>query len=118
MRESSRRDLREKRTVRAMISIYCHAHHEGDAELCVECRRLDEYAGSRIDRCPYRLRKPTCASCPIHCWSAESRRRIRDVMRFSGPRMLLRHPVLALLHAADGLRPAPRPPVSRGTGQA
>jgi hypothetical protein len=29
------------------------------------------------------------------------------MMRFAGPRMLLRHPFLALAHLVDGLRKAP-----------
>jgi hypothetical protein len=48
------------------------------------------------------------------------RDRVKTVMRYSGPWMLGRHPVLALLHKLDGLRKveAPtrksRPSVSRG----
>ena len=30
------------------------------------------------------------------------RERVRAVMRYSGPRMLTRHPVLAVAHLADG----------------
>jgi len=30
------------------------------------------------------------------------------MMRWSGPRMLIAHPVLAILHLLDGRRPAPR----------
>ena len=32
------------------------------------------------------------------------RTRIKEVMRYAGPRMLFRHPVLALLHHWDSLR--------------
>ncbi len=31
------------------------------------------------------------------------RERVRAVMRYAGPRMLLCHPILALLHLRDGL---------------
>ena len=34
------------------------------------------------------------------------RDRIREVMRFAGPRMLLYHPILGILHMLDGRRAA------------
>ena len=54
--------------------------------------------------------KPTCANCLVHCYKAEMRTRAREMMRWSGPRMLIAHPVLAILHLLDGRRPAPRLP--------
>ena len=43
------------------------------------------------------------------------RHRVRDVPIFAGPRMLLHHPVLALLHlVVDERRPAPARPARRG----
>lgn len=38
------------------------------------------------------------ANCKVHCYKPEVREQIRQVMRFSGPRMLLYHPVLAVWH--------------------
>jgi hypothetical protein len=35
------------------------------------------------------------------------RERIRTVMRYAGPRMALRHPLLALAHLLDSLRKPP-----------
>ena len=55
----------------------------------------------RIDRCPYQEDKPTCAKCPIHCYKPAMRERVRQVMRYAGPRMLLYHPVLAISHYID-----------------
>jgi hypothetical protein len=95
---------REKRTIRYLVGIYCRGHHRPGEALCVECRRLLEYAMERIERCPYRLRKPACTACPVHCYRSEPREEIRRVMRYAGPRMLLRHPVLALLHLLDAVR--------------
>ncbi len=62
------------------------------------------YALTRLDKCPLKSDKPTCAKCPVHCYKPEMRNRIKDVMRFSGPRMLSRHPVLAVLHLLDSRR--------------
>jgi hypothetical protein len=36
------------------------------------------------------------------------RERVRVAMRYAGPRMLFRHPIMALLHLIDGLRKEPK----------
>jgi hypothetical protein len=93
---------RERKTVEAMTRIFCRNRHRHD--LCNECIELLIYAGKRLDKCPYGERKPACAECPIHCYKTEMRERIRAVMRHAGPRMVLRHPVLAVLHLVDSRR--------------
>lgn len=101
---------REWRTIRAMVRIYCRRHHGGRGELCAECAELFDYARQRLERCPFGEDKPTCARCPIHCYKPSQRKRARAVMRFAGPRMLWRHPILAIRHLLDGRRrPPPRP---------
>ena len=95
---------REKRTVSAMIALYCQAHHPAADTPCAECRKLQDYALARLDRCPFGDKKPTCAKCPIHCYKPGMKARIRDVMRYAGPRMLARHPLLAAMHQLDSLR--------------
>ncbi len=114
MESNSRRLARERRTVSLMIAMYCRAHHApaerlcaGCAGLCAECAELEAYALARIEKCPFGADKPTCANCPVHCYNPDMRERVRVVMRYAGPRMLLRHPVLALLHLLDGRREAP-----------
>ena len=106
MSASLRRLDREKRTIRAMIGMYCRAHHAPADFLCPECAELLDYAVARTDRCRFGTDKPTCANCPVHCYKPAMRERVRTVMRYAGPRMLLRHPVLALLHLWDGRRSA------------
>ncbi len=101
------RIVREKRTLERMVALYCRSHHQSAAGLCPGCQELIDYAHLRLDRCRFKLAKPTCANCPVHCYKPEMRRKVKEVMRYSGPRMLLHHPVLALLHLFDGLRPAP-----------
>ncbi len=98
---------REKRTVSAMILLYCRKKHGSRDALCAGCRAINEYAMARLDRCPFRERKPTCAKCRVHCYKEPQRSQIRDIMRFAGPRMLLRHPILAIGHLRDRRRPAP-----------
>ena len=101
---------RESKTIEAMIRLYCRDHHGGEDELCPECRQLGDYALIRLDRCPFRESKPTCAKCPVHCYKPDMREKVRAVMRYAGPRMLRRHPVLAVLHLVDGFRKMPDSP--------
>jgi len=102
-----KRITRERATVEAMARIYCSAHHGSRKQLCPECEEFLRYADLRLEKCPFQENKPTCANCSTHCYRPDMRERIRTVMRYSGPRMLWRHPVLALLHLADGRRRTP-----------
>ncbi len=88
---------KEKRIVEQMIRLYCK-HKEGNAALCPECERLLTYALARLDRCKFGERKTTCKKCSIHCYRPEMKERIREVMRWAGPRMLLYHPVETIKH--------------------
>jgi hypothetical protein len=102
------RRAREFKTVAIMLRMYCRAHHRPtDAPLCRDCTELGNYARRRIERCVFGDDKPTCANCTVHCYKAVMRERVRQVMRWAGPRMLWRHPVLAVWHLLDGRRPAP-----------
>ena len=103
MPDDPSRIAREKRTMGAMLRLYCRKHHGGGA-LCGECSELLEYATCRLDRCPFGPQKTTCAKCPVHCYKPRYRERVKEVMRFSGPRMLLYHPILAVRHLLDGRR--------------
>lgn len=88
----------EYKTVAAMVAIYCQKHHHSQKGLCDKCQALLDYAEIRLDRCPYGQNKPTCNRCPIHCYKPEPKESMRLVMRYSGPRMLLPHPILAIRH--------------------
>ena len=108
---------RELSTLRAMVSIHCRDRHTpSGGALCADCRELLDYATRRLDRCVFGEDKPTCANCAVHCYSAPRREQVKTMMRYAGPRMIWRHPALALRHTIDGRRPAPmlpsRPPRS------
>ena len=85
----------EKRTVRHMIELWCRKNHGGKG-LCGECRELLEYSLARLEHCKFGNTKTKCHKCPVHCYRPDMREKIRTVMRFSGPRMLLYHPLEAL----------------------
>jgi hypothetical protein len=116
MTEVHRRMGRERRTVEAMIRLYCCEQHGSRNGLCGECAELADYARLRLEKCPFQAAKTTCAKCPIHCYKPDRRAQIRAVMRIAGPRMLFRHPVLALLHLLDGLRKELAAPAETKTG--
>ncbi len=106
--------IRERNTLRAMIVIYCRGQHQSSGVLCEECEKLFEYAMQRIDKCPFKADKPTCAQCTIHCYKPAMREQVRLVMRYSRPRMLLYHPLLTMLHYLDSIKvrekkPSPEP---------
>jgi hypothetical protein len=100
---------REKKTIEAMIRIYCKKHHETHGELCPECSELLEYAKTRLDKCPFQEKKSTCGKCLVHCYQPQMREKVKKVMRYSGPRMLLHHPVLAIHHVIDGRKKPEKP---------
>ena len=94
----SRKIKREKRTVAAMIKIHCRDIHSTKRGLCPDCRELYKYASARLDKCPFMEDKPVCRECEIHCYAEAERKKITDVMKYSGPRMVLKHPLLAFMH--------------------
>jgi YbgA-like uncharacterized protein len=111
------RRAREQKTLEAMMGMYCRRHH-GGTPLCAECSDLAEYAERRLERCVFGDAKPTCANCLVHCYRDDMRERIREMMRWAGPRMLFRHPILGIMHKLDGRRPAPLLPVARRSSSA
>ena len=97
------RITREKKTIDKMVHIYCKAHHETkDGKLCPECTDFLEYALARLDKCPFQEEKSTCGKCLVHCYQPQMREKAKKIMRYSGPRMLLHSPGLALRHMFDG----------------
>lgn len=94
------RIAREKKTVSIMVGLFCRGTH-GGKDICGECAELLRYSETKLDACPFNDSKPTCARCTVHCYNPSMRSRMRSVMRYSGPRMFLRHPVLAIAHVSD-----------------
>ncbi len=96
---------REKRVVEKMIRIFCRHHHNtASAELCDDCDRLLDYCRMRLDRCPKGELKSSCRKCEIHCYSPLMKQKIKAVMRYAGPRMILYHPADALRHMISELK--------------
>ena len=48
------RITREKKSINAMVQIYCHNHHHPqNSDLCPECTTFLTYAYQRLDKCPF-----------------------------------------------------------------
>ncbi len=101
MQTTETKRQREKETVSQMIHLYCKKQHGTKQGLCPECAALEEYAQLRSDKCPFMETKTFCSNCKVHCYKPEMREKIRAVMRFSGPRMLFVHPVMAIRHVIE-----------------
>jgi hypothetical protein len=102
------RIIREKKTIEHMVHLYCKKHHGTHGELCVDCTEFLTYSKLRLDKCPFQENKSTCGKCLVHCYNPEMKAKVRVIMRYSGPRLLLYHPSLALHHLWDGRKKPPQ----------
>lgn len=90
----------EQKVMDQMIRIYCRGKHHQKRGLCEECGQLREYAALRTQKCPFMETKTFCSACRVHCYTPQMRERVRQVMKYSGPRMLLYNPPMAVRHVA------------------
>jgi len=89
----------ELKTMRQIIGIYCHdKHHTPKGQLCEDCEEVWQYAQHRIDVCPHMEHKTFCSVCKTHCYAPTYRGKIREIMRYGGPRMLLHSPIQVVRH--------------------
>ncbi|MBE7128006.1 nitrous oxide-stimulated promoter family protein [Bacillus mycoides] len=97
---------REEKTISIMIDMYCKNEHKQDT-ICEKCQRLKDYAYFRLSKCPFQEKKPACQNCKIHCYKPDMKGLVKDVMKMSGPKMLLKHPYFAFMHAVDIMKKSP-----------
>ena len=88
---SGKRISREKLTIKKMIDLYQ-----------AKC--------PQADKCVFGEEKPACKQCPVHCYQPAKREEMKQIMRWAGPRMLWRHPILTVRHLIDDKRPVPELP--------
>ena len=91
------RTEREIETVETMIRMFCSAMHKTE-NLCPSCDKLVTYTKIKQEHCPFGESKPVCSQCQVHCYQQEEREEIKEIMRFAGPRMIFRHPIMAMDH--------------------
>ena len=87
----------EKRVVERMVKLYCkrklHLPTIDD-----EHKALITYAHKRLAGCKFGEKKTACQHCPIHCYKPDMREKIRAIMRWAGPRMIIYDPIAAIKH--------------------
>ncbi|WP_342429410.1 nitrous oxide-stimulated promoter family protein [Neobacillus sp. FSL H8-0543] len=88
---------KEKEMVTQMIELYCRKKHHHE-KLCKECQTVKIYAHRRLSLCRFGEEKSACSNCSIHCYKPKYRDRMKTIMRFSGPWMLLYHPIYSIKH--------------------
>jgi hypothetical protein len=100
MKERISRIESESKVIAGMIEMYCRKFHK-QKNLCSDCQELASYAGMRLKICPFGNDKTFCSNCKVHCYKTAMREKIRKVMRFSGPRLLFRHPIMLFKHLSE-----------------
>jgi len=88
----------EHKTVKVMLQLYCIEKHHCNDELCDSCNSLLLYCRKKIDKCPFGVQKGTCKNCQIHCYQADKRAIIQNVMKTAGPKMVFKYPFLTIRH--------------------
>lgn len=99
--------VKELKVLLAFVRLFCRHKHQAASQspilvpaelssasrrpvsLCPECQGLVEHAIQKRRKCPLDP-KPSCKHCHIHCYSKEHRARIREIMGYSGRKMILR----------------------------
>lgn len=105
MRNVEDKRQKEKMVLRKMIGIYCNGKHKTKkGELCEDCKKINDYAQTRTDKCPFMENKTFCSNCKVHCYNPEMRMKIKEIMRYSGPRMIFYNPILAISHPISMLK--------------
>jgi len=115
MDELNKKQISDLRILARFIQLFCHARHDRIAggesilpeflrsrhpekdTLCRECAGLLEYGIRKRALCPLDP-KPSCKSCHIHCYTPEYRQKIREIMAYSGKRMILKGRLDYLFH--------------------
>lgn len=92
---------KEVEVVDLMIDIYYKKQIKLDKNKKVEKEDLKNYCHFRLSKCPFKDNKPFCSNCKIHCYDKIHQDLIKKVMRYSGPRMLIYHPLLAFRHLIE-----------------
>ena len=107
MSELTEGQITDLKVLASFIELFCHAKHDrktvGEREIpellqqgkaskqtvCVACAELLAHGVKKRAACPLDP-KPTCKNCHVHCYTPEQRLKVREIMAYSGKRMILR----------------------------
>ena len=103
MEAISGQQKKDIRLIGKFVEVYCAGKHGGaehaparlpaglgERNLCPECRAFLEYAVTKRLKCPLEAEKPTCKHCRIHCYDRPRREKVREIMSYSGRRLMMR----------------------------
>ncbi|WEG72495.1 nitrous oxide-stimulated promoter family protein [Vagococcus intermedius] len=90
----------EIQLIEVMIKTY---YHKTENSAPISEKRMLSYAKKRLEYCRFGESKTTCQRCPIHCYQENYREQMKKIMRFSGPKMILKHPILTVKHGLRGM---------------
>lgn len=95
MKDLDKKRQKEMESMRLILDIYEKGHPEEREEI----EAIRKYSMERIQKCPKMATKTYCSNCEIHCYRAEFREKVRKIMRYAGPRLLLKKPSFVIDHA-------------------
>lgn len=111
METFTRQQKKDIRLIAAFVEVYCAGRHgaaertavelpsqPGSRHLCRECALFMEYCVAKRMKCPLELEKPSCKHCRIHCYAPPQRELIREIMAYSGRKLIMRGRVDYLWH--------------------
>ena len=105
VRTLDKQEVKDLKVPALFTAVYCKAHHAGEKrqlqavsldlpdvnlgrrQVCAECAEFLAYAFARRLKCPLDP-KPSCKHCHVHCYRPGHREKVREIMRFSGRRLL------------------------------
>jgi RNase P subunit RPR2 len=103
MEAMSKQQKNDIRLIGTFVEVYCSGKHRGADRsqttlpngmgvrtICPECAAFLEYAIEKRLKCPLEAEKPTCKHCRIHCYDPTRREKVREIMSYSGRRLVLR----------------------------
>ena len=77
-------------TLYRFIKTYCdnkHSEHvKLESMLCAECDHTLNYATQRLKECSYEI-KPSCRDCKTNCYEKGMRKKMAQIMMYSGMRL-------------------------------
>lgn len=95
---------KQKKTIELMVKLYCKKNHGTENDVCAECREILDYAMVRVSNCRYGENKPNCGDCKTCCYKKDMKNKMINIMKYSGPRLLIHNPKVAIEHIIDKFR--------------
>jgi len=92
----------EKKVFEKMVLIYCKNNHQKKPP-CDNCKEILKYGLGKIENCYYGENKPFCSKCKIHCYKDDMKKKVKEIMRYSGPRIFFYHPLISLKHLISSI---------------